>query len=352
MTLCVGFIDSEAVYLTADSAVTVPHRPLNTEYSTFGEKQPQTPVFNVEESALKILRHGETAAAFAGDASPINDLFSNYISASRMWSPQQAFGNAWASSHDGRNLQALLAYHDEGGPHLVRYDATSVAGTEVTSASIGNIAAEDKEYLRSALQTMPLNSDVTDRLACTVCISQRVGILLNILETHGIGGAIAGCSVSKKGLCWAPDTLHVILRGEMADQLSNDVLTTVLTCTRLDTLFVRNNFGPSYSGFTTNFGVNTGRSRREVVDSILSNIALLPPVDTDLKVEYIVFHDVLTHLSTIFDVRAGEHPNLKYWLHRAPSGQLNVHFTASGNGLGALRRPTTSGDIAFVPLRY
>ncbi|ODM76726.1 hypothetical protein [Bradyrhizobium elkanii] len=350
MTLCVGFTDSKAVYLTADSAVTGPSRPASTEFSTFGEKQPQTPAFTVEESALKILKHGDTAAAFAGDASPIDDLFSNYINGSHVWSPRQAFDNAWASSQDGRDLHALLAYYDERGPHLVRYDSANTAGIEVTSASIGNIGEDDKEYLRYALQTMPLNSDVTDRLACTVCISQRVSILLNIMETHKIGGAIAGCSVSKKGLRWAPDTMHVILRGGMADQLSNDVLTSIVTCTRLDTLFVRNNFGPQYSGFTTSFGVNTGRDRREVIDNIRSNMSLLPPVDIDLKVEYVVFHDVLTHLSTIFDVRAGEHPNLKYWLTRAPSGQLNIHFTASGNGLGALKR--TSGDIAFVPLKY
>jgi hypothetical protein len=71
MTLCIGCTDTEAASLTADSAVTVPRRAMSTEYSTFGEKQPQTTFFNVEESALKILRHGETAAAFAGDASPI-----------------------------------------------------------------------------------------------------------------------------------------------------------------------------------------------------------------------------------------------------------------------------------------
>jgi hypothetical protein len=128
----------------------------------------------------------------------------------------------------------------------------------------------------------------------------------------------------------------------------------ILTCARLDTFFVRNNLGSGYSGFTNSFGANTGLGRRELIDNILNNKELLPSVDAALKVEYIVFHDVLTQLSTIFDVRAGEHPDLKYWPARDPSGQLNVHFTASGNGLGALKRSPTvqGGDIAFVPLRY
>jgi hypothetical protein len=191
MTLCVGWVDAEAVYLTADSAVTVAPRELNSEYSSFGEKQPANSIGNVEESALKILRHQNTAAAFAGDASPINDLFSNYINASRIWSPREAFKNAWISSHDGRDLEALFAFYDGAGPHLVKYDAANIAGAEVTSACIGNLFVGDKEYIRSVLQRMPHKADVTDRLVCGVCISQRLAILANVMETHGIGGVVA-----------------------------------------------------------------------------------------------------------------------------------------------------------------
>jgi hypothetical protein len=352
MTLCVGWIDSEAAYLTADSAVTKPPRDLNNEYSTFGEKQPQTAAFTVEESALKIYRHKDSAAAFAGDPSPINDLFFNYINASRFLSPREAFNNAWTSSHDGRDLEALFAFHDGAGPHLVKYDAANIAGAEVTSACIGNLFVGDKEYIRSVLQRMPHKADVTDRLVCGVCISQRLAILANVMETHGIGGVVAGCSVSKEGLRWSPDTLHVILRGQMPDQRSDDLLATILTCTRFDILFVRNNLSAGYNCFATGFGANTGLGRREVVEKILANQESLPSLHTDLEVEYIVFHDVLTQLSTVFDVRTGAHPNLKYWMQQ-DDGRLNFRFTATGNGFGALRRSSAQGgDIAFVPHNY
>jgi hypothetical protein len=90
---------------------------------------------------------------------------------------------------------------------------------------------------------------------------------------------------------------------------------------------------------------------KEVVQNILAQKQCLPPISTELKVDYIVFHDVVTELSTIFNVRAGDHPNLKYWLTRDdPTGQLIVSFTASGNGLAALKRPSSGeGNIAFVP---
>jgi len=102
MTLCVGWIDSDAVYLTADSAVTAlgKTRIAGRDYSSFGEKQYQSPQGNVtvEESALKIFRHQNTAAAFAGDASPINGIFANFVESSRFLLPQEAFDAAWMSS--------------------------------------------------------------------------------------------------------------------------------------------------------------------------------------------------------------------------------------------------------------
>jgi len=351
MTLCVGWVDSEAAYLTADSAVTKSPRDLNNEYSTFGEKQPQTDTFTVEESALKIYRHEDTAAAFSGDASPIDDLFYNYTKGLHLWSPREAFSNAWTSSA-GETLGALFTYRDGDRPHLLKFDPANTAGVEVTSACIGRIAAQDRDYVRSVLQAMPRNSDVTDRLVCGICISQRLAILANLMETHGIGGVVAGCSVSKEGLRWAPDTLHVILRGQNADQRSNDLLTTITTSTRHDVLAVRNNLRDRLNCFATKFGVNIGLERRDVVEKILADQGSLPSPYTGMKVGYIVFHDVLTRLSTVFDVRTG-HPNLDYWVQQDDGGLLSFRYTASGNGSGALRRSSAEeGNIAFVPLSY
>jgi len=90
--------------------------------------------------------------------------------------------------------------------------------------------------------------------------------------------------------------------------------------------------------------MNTGLEYEEVVKKILSNKEQLPPISTDLRVDYVVFHDVVTRLSTIFNVRDGAQ-NLKYWLSREPGKPL-VQFAATKQGLAALKRP--SGDIAFV----
>jgi hypothetical protein len=351
MTLCIGWTDSDAVYLTADSAVTVGPRALRNDYSSFGEKQPASSIGNVEESALKILRHRNTAATFAGDAPPINGIFANYVQSSRFLSPREAFDVAWMSSHTGGRLEALFAYHDLAGPHLVKYGPLNNVGDEATTACIGSLPAENREYIRSFVQNMPPQASITDRVVGTICITQRLAIFFNLMESHGIGGLVAGCSVSKSGLQWAPDTMHVILRGQLTDQLSNDGLNVVVTCERFDTFFVCNNLTGSYSGFTNRFGINTGLGYKEMVEHMLVNKDQLPPISTDLKVDYIVFHDVTTELSTIFNVRAGGDRVLKYSLaQESATRRLNVHFTASGNGFATLNRRSfgEGGDIAFV----
>ncbi|MCA1471082.1 hypothetical protein I6F09_24740 [Bradyrhizobium sp. IC3195] len=211
---------------------------------------------------------------------------------------------------------------------------------------------EDKDYIHSVLQYPPNRADVTGRLVCTVCISQRLAIFLNGLETHGIGGVVAGCSISKEGFRWSPDTLHVILRGQNY-QPSNDLLSNITTCTRHDVLVVRNNLNDDrVDCFATGFASNFGLERKEIVQKILADQDNLPSFHTGVKVGYVVFHDVTTQLSTIFDVRSGSHPNLTFSVQEM-NGWLNLHFAVSGNGRGALRRSSgPEGNIAFVPLDY
>ncbi|MBR1250019.1 hypothetical protein JQ609_24225 [Bradyrhizobium sp. AUGA SZCCT0169] len=355
MTLCVGWVDAEAVYLTADSAVTAPgkSRISGGDYSSFGEKQYQSAEGTVEESALKIFRHQDSAATFSGNASPINEIFANFVESSRYLPPRNAFDAAWISSHDPnvQSLEALFGYYDSAGPHLVKYDALNLMGEAITSACIGSILPEDKEQLLAWLK-MPSKAQVTDRLVLTMCMTQRVAIFLNLMASHGIGGCVAGCLIGKDGLQWAPDTLHVILRGELIDQLSNDVLNVVLTYARFDTFFVCNNLEGGLNAFANKFGMNAGLSREEVVQRLVTRInnGSLPSISTELKVHHVVFHDVVTGLSTVFNVKACD--DLKYyWLTRDdPAGPAMLRFTVSGNGLGALKRASSGkgGDIAFV----
>ena len=196
-------MDSEAVYLAADSAVSRLGNPriLRHDYSSFGEMQYQGSVRTVEESALKILRHQNVAAAFSGDVSGMNDLFTNFIQGSHFMLTREAFDAAWVSSQGGeKKLWALLGYHDQAGPHLFKYDPTTVSGEETRSDCIGYLNEDDKQFLREMLPQTLKQTSVRDRLVSTACRIQRPGMFLNLMESHGIGGHIAGCSIDKDGL--------------------------------------------------------------------------------------------------------------------------------------------------------
>src|SRR5438552_8488893 len=113
MTICIGYVDSEAVYLTADSAVTSGQR-LSHSFSSFGELQRNEAGITIQEAALKIMRHGNVAAAFAGDAKSAHQIFENFVAgAERMIPPPAAFENAWLSSTEPgqpAKTSALLGY--------------------------------------------------------------------------------------------------------------------------------------------------------------------------------------------------------------------------------------------------
>src|SRR6266702_3199533 len=168
MTLCVGCVDSGAVYLAADSAVSrlgLPARTLSDGYSSFGELQYRSPIKTVEESVLKILRHQTVAAAFSGEVSGMNELFSNFIQGSHYLPTREAFDAAWVSSQgSGKNLWDLLGYHDLAGPHLFKYAPTTVSGEETRSDCIGHLNEEDRQYLRELLPQMLDQASVKDRL--------------------------------------------------------------------------------------------------------------------------------------------------------------------------------------------
>src|SRR5207245_1429466 len=96
-----------------------------------------------------------------------------------------------------------------------------------------------------------------------------------------------------------------IRSGSLTDHVSMEVLNTVVTCERLDTFFVFNNVVNGFVGFTSMFGINHGRSSREVVENILKRKnELLPRVwSGQLKVDYIVFHNLVLGATTVACVR-------------------------------------------------
>ena len=352
MTICIGWTDDRAVYLAADSAVTS-NMPLADEYSTFGERHHRQENVSVREGALKIMRHQNSAVAFSGDANRGIEIFENFIMLSGYFPTREAYESAWVNAHDSanpKNNRALLAYCDLNGPHLIRFDASSTKpGEEIRSACIGNVSSSLAFTFGEALTHMPSHITTSmDALINGVCLLQRFFIFENLMPKHAIGGFVAGCLINNDGLMWAADTLHVLTRNGLVDQLSNETLNTIAIFERRDTFFAYNNQVCSYTGFTTSFGANSGLGWAEVI-SKLQECELLPSDPCKLPIAYIVFHDLTTGFSTIFNVTEDNNRYLKYRFREDVSRRRDIQFNVYGAGVKILKRSfPQEGVIAFI----
>jgi hypothetical protein len=152
MTLCAGFVDSEFVYLVADSVVTSNQR-LSHDFSSFGELQHSGADLTVQERALKILRYDKVAATFSSDADCAHQIFVNFVSLSQVYPIRTAFENACLSSVEPSrpsDVAALLGYYDAAGPYLVKFvNENCFAGIEVQFGCIGNLTIDDAAWRRA-----------------------------------------------------------------------------------------------------------------------------------------------------------------------------------------------------------
>jgi hypothetical protein len=357
MTICLGWRDNNAVYLAADSAVTKKsHHPIDHRgqaYTTFGELQHYEEKVSVEETSLKILRHGNTAAVFAGDARRAEDVFSVFTALSNSLSVRAAFDAAWTSFHAPANpsvIQALFGYYEEDGPHLLKFQSSAqTQGAEVNFACIGNVDADGIGFFESVTMSIPVDAEGSaNKLVCLVSFLQWLGIHSNLMASHGIGGYVAGCFIDCRGLAWAPDTLHTIMREGFVDQLSNNILSVIVTCARFDAFFVWNNLMSGFHGFTNRFGENLGRTRSDVVENILTHNRNLPRIRTEqFKTDYIVFHD-LRGITTVACVRDDKPRHVRYAIERQNDGSLAIRYYLSEQATALLSRSVEDGVFAFI----
>jgi hypothetical protein len=352
MTICIGWTNDRAVYLASDSAVTG-NFPVAAEYSSFGEKHSQLGDLAIQEGALKIMRHQNSAVAFSGDANRGIEIFDNFIKLSGYLPVREAYCSAWINAHDsfnpGRNA-ALLGYYDLNGPHLIQFTSGILEGdVELGAACIGNVNSRGIAYFHEMLTSMPppITANPMDALIGGVCLLQKLFTSENLMPQHAMGGFVAGCFINSDGLAWTADTLHVINRNGLVNQLSTETVNTIAIFERCDTFFTFNNRARGYEAFTNNFGANTGLAWKEVI-SRLRRPGLLPPDPRKIPFEYIIFHDNLKGMSTIFNVRGGQSRFLKYKFSEDPSGRRDIQFRAYGPAVNQLTRSPQEGVVGFV----
>ncbi len=348
MTICVGWVRDNEVFLIADSAVTG-STPATTTSSLFGERHEDRPGLSVEESALKIFRWQETAAAFAGNADLAREIFQNYITLSKHFVSLEAFEKAWQSStpFEERSCAALFAFHDGGTPNLVKFGADSVSGQSF--AAIGALAEDSARSLEISIREMPSEFAKPDEvLHAALSFFQRNSVFSNYMPNH-IGGYYVGMWIGQQGLSWASPSLHAVFSGGSFRQPQSETPDLVFVNPAGDMIYGRNCLAGSWTVFRNSFGAQWGLSDDQIIDRVHS---LTPRLDFDfLPMRYMTVYDIESMATTVLRVNGakpspGVHVRLEL-INGKP--KLRISFSRQVEEL--LKRKSGDGLIAYHDCR-
>ena len=240
MTLCIGWVQGEAVYLIADSALTGSAAPTNLQ-SSFGETHRRIRGDFVEEGLFKLAPIGsEAAAAFAGNwecAEQIRDfLMQNWcVLDGDIDALQVALSKAFYPSIEEFEVSFLLAWRTKDGPKLAHWVPSS-GFRYCDQCSIGSASDSLLQLLeRSVLEMRRSGIPEQHVLPAMSAFAQSLGVHDDLLEQN-IGGAMFGVQVDQNGVSWQPDTAYVLCRRGAP---AGDV---IRLCLRGDALVVQSPF--------------------------------------------------------------------------------------------------------------
>lgn len=226
MTYCFGLVSGDHVNLIADSAVTSSLEPTDG-FSTFGELHSKNAKgLYVEEAAVKIARiSDDCAVAMAGNA--YDAIAMTKLIAAMYKSPLELpkyVENAWRTVGPlQRKVELLFAFSYKKDRKLAVWDSNNLKLIPVhRSAEIGGPPAIlSRNFAILIEQCSGTNIFNDDMLAPMMATLQNFSVQEAILQS-GVGGVIAGCSISSGGFSWAPDTDYFIMKADQseADQIS------------------------------------------------------------------------------------------------------------------------------------
>lgn len=259
MTYCLGWRTATEVFLVADAAVTSTG-PANSPTSSFGERHVDEAGRSVQEGALKIVRTGNAAVTFSGDADVATDF--GHIVHARLQAGAnitEAFRSAALSVTTPLRtpaIRALVAGQVDGIPLLLSFNADG--GAEIRNEqSVVHLGALDPLYTAYVDTLLAhVERDYTDpsiRLACVLGLCQSFTIQ-NYLMEHGVGGAFCGIYVNGSGAHWLPDISYGLLSSHAVrleeEAQARDMGALVTTLVRDDIFLVQSHDLGGITAFT------------------------------------------------------------------------------------------------------
>ena len=220
MTYILGWKLGPAVYIAADTALTVPgHR--DQDQSSFGERVVDRPERSVFEGCLKIFDLGGAAVAISGDVPRARRVVETFSGILEMTSNPQHSIEVALNSHgpfDPQNpISLIVAFPNSPTPTLLSFNhdgnESLIEHEEGTLVQIGSITPTHKNISGQMIANLNIFKEEPDRfLVCSLALLQSYGIYDYLLE-RGVGGSFCGLVVRERSIEWARDILYVLHRG-------------------------------------------------------------------------------------------------------------------------------------------
>jgi hypothetical protein len=235
-----------AIYLVADTAVTVDQHVVDSTYTSFEEKSVSQPDKSVYEGALKLINLGRAALAMAGDSMLAQSIVETFKQALRQTdNPREALHTAIMSNrpfHPERSCTLVIAFPNSPTPTLLSFnlhnDQNIIEHYEDCFLPIGSLPVR---YDRRSFSIIDfLSKGFCNKpywfLTFMLALVQSYGIHEVLLEKYA-GGAYCGLLVGVHSIEWQPDILFYLY-----DEGRNSNVNTVSSIIRDHVLIVRSLF--------------------------------------------------------------------------------------------------------------
>ncbi len=268
MTYIISWKIGSAVYLAADSALTVEnpaevaHQPDSPKGKTsFGELNVYESNRSVQEGALKIINLGRVAIAMCGDIGLCRTVISTLSGAmDHTNNPAEALEIAVSTNgpfnDPNRSIHLVVAFPSSPKPTLLAFnidgDQSIREVQEGSAVHFGSLKSAFRGVGPQMLHALRIFASEPQRfLVSGLAFLQSYGIHRYLLE-EGVGGAFCGLLVRKDSIEWQSDILFCMHKG--IDPNINMVSSIV----RDNVLVVRSNLINSckYFGDSLNKGLN------------------------------------------------------------------------------------------------
>ncbi|MBL1140792.1 MAG: hypothetical protein HND53_02060 [Proteobacteria bacterium] len=223
MTFCFAWKNDKAVFLVADSAVTVfsEQSSVNEQCSSFGEPVVSNKNISIYDGALKILKiYANCAVAIAGDSDSAYNiydfLYENYEEGINLNALISLMAKSNLPLEKGKSVSLIIARLENNKPELILWESekSETIYSNQNYFHIGKTIYDFTGFAKTSVDMFrkPIKGVIFDNsriLNSVIAIYQALVIFCQTMQ-EGVGGLINGLMIDSEGVKWNSDTEYML----------------------------------------------------------------------------------------------------------------------------------------------